>query len=164
MTIIEGEELHTKGMGGIFGVGKQALSQPKLVILRYNPEGAKRTYSLVGKGIMYDTGGLALKAKSFMVGMKRDCGGAAAVLGAFYASVSQQFTQTLNALFCLAENAIGPIATRPDDIHTLYSGLFPFYNLSSLCNVLPRYIHCLAISICTDPNFHSYFFAFICLL
>ena len=122
MTIIEGDELSKKGFGGIFGVGKQGLSSPKLIILSYKPEGASRTYSWVGKGIMFDTGGLSIKARFNMVGMKRDCGGAASVLGAFYASITQGFTQNLNALFCLAENAIGPIATRPDDIHTLYSG------------------------------------------
>ena len=57
-----------------------------------------------------------------MPGMKRDCGGAAAILGAFYAAVSQGFSQNLHALLCLAENAVGPNATRPDDIHTMYSG------------------------------------------
>lgn len=57
-----------------------------------------------------------------MPGMKRDCGGAAAVLGAFYTAVTQGFNQNLHAVFCLAENAVGPDATRPDDIHTLYSG------------------------------------------
>ena len=36
--------------------------------------------------------------------------------------ISQGFKQNLHALFCLAENAVGPNATRPDDIHTLYSG------------------------------------------
>ena len=54
--------------------------------------------------------------------MKRDCGGAAAILGAFYAAVKCGFTSELHSLFCLAENAIGPDATKPDDIHTLYSG------------------------------------------
>jgi probable aminopeptidase NPEPL1 len=57
-----------------------------------------------------------------MPGMKRDCGGAAGILGAFYAAVRQGFSQNLHAVFCLAENAVGPTATRPDDIHTLYSG------------------------------------------
>lgn len=57
-----------------------------------------------------------------MPGMKRDCGGAAGILGAFYAAVKANFTQNLHAVFCLAENAVGPSATRPDDIHTLYSG------------------------------------------
>ena len=84
--------------------------------------------------------------------MKRDCGGAAAILGAFYTAVKlvglslsqththkiilnsvththththtslQGFSQNLHAVFCLAENAVGPLATRPDDIHTLFSG------------------------------------------
>ena len=35
----------------------------------------------------------------------------------------QGFKQNLHAVFCLAENAVGPIATRPDDVHTLYSGM-----------------------------------------
>ena len=63
-----------------------------------------------------------MQGKTAMPGMKRDCGGAAGILGAFYAAVSQGFKQNLHALFCLAENAVGPLATRPDDIHTLYSG------------------------------------------
>lgn len=57
-----------------------------------------------------------------MPGMKRDCGGAAGILGAYYAAVKGGFGQNLHAVFCLAENAVGPEATRPDDIHTLYSG------------------------------------------
>lgn len=47
-----------------------------------------------------------------MPGMKRDCGGAAGILGAFYAAVKSNFTQNLHAVFCLAENAVGPKATR----------------------------------------------------
>lgn len=54
--------------------------------------------------------------------MKRECGGAAGILGAFYTVVKQGFTQNLHAVFCLAENAIGPHATRNDDIQTFYSG------------------------------------------
>ena len=57
-----------------------------------------------------------------MPGMKRDCGGAAAILGAFRLAISSGFKQNLHAVFCLAENSVGPLATRPDDIHTLYSG------------------------------------------
>lgn len=57
-----------------------------------------------------------------MPGMKRDCGGAAGILGAFHLAVTAGFEQNLHAVFCLAENAVGNTATRPDDIHTLYSG------------------------------------------
>ena len=54
--------------------------------------------------------------------MKRDCGGAAALLGAFYSTVKLGFKENLHAIFCLAENAIGPDAVRPDDIIKMYSG------------------------------------------
>lgn len=68
--------------------------------------------------------------------MKRDMGGAAAILGAFQAVVKAQMAaatgggesaggvgrRPLHALLCLAENSVAANATRPDDIHTLYSG------------------------------------------
>jgi len=120
--IIRGEELKQKGFGGIYGVGKAAVSPPALAVLSWQPDGATETVAWVGKGIVFDTGGLSLKGKTAMPGMKRDCGGAAAILGAFYAAVKCGFSQNLHAVFCLAENAVGPEATRPDDVHVLYSG------------------------------------------
>ncbi|XP_031423744.1 probable aminopeptidase NPEPL1 [Clupea harengus] len=121
-TIIRGEELKQKGFGGIYGVGKAAEHPPALAVLSHTPSAATQTIAWVGKGIVYDTGGLSIKGKTTMPGMKRDCGGAAAILGAFKAAVKQGFKDNLHAVFCLAENAVGPTATRPDDIHTLYSG------------------------------------------
>lgn len=121
-TIIRGEELKIKGFGGIYGVGKAAEHPPALAVLSHTPSGATQTIAWVGKGIVYDTGGLSIKGKTTMPGMKRDCGGAAAILGAFKAAVKLGFKDNLHAVFCLAENAVGPTATRPDDIHTLYSG------------------------------------------
>jgi len=121
-TIIQGEELDKRGFGGIYGVGKAAVHAPALAVLSHKPKGATETIAWVGKGIVYDTGGLSIKGKTAMPGMKRDCGGAAGILGAFYAAVRQGFKQNLHAIFCLAENAVGQHATRPDDIHTLYSG------------------------------------------
>lgn len=111
-TIIRGEELNERGFGGIYGVGKAAAVPPALVVLAHEPVGATESYAWVGKGIVYDTGGLSIKAKTSMPGMKRDCGGAAAILGAFHAIVKAGFNQTLYAVFCLAENAVGPNSTR----------------------------------------------------
>lgn len=111
-TIIRGEELNEHGFGGIYGVGKAATVPPALAVLSYEPAGATETYAWVGKGIVYDTGGLSIKQKTSMPGMKRDCGGAAAILGAFQCMVKAGFNQNLHAVFCLAENAVGPNATR----------------------------------------------------
>lgn len=122
LTIIRDNELREKGFGGVWGVGKAASVGPALAILSYNPPDATKTIAWVGKGIVYDTGGLSIKGKTAMPGMKRDCGGAAAILGAFSAAVSIGFAENLHAIFCLAENSVSSEATRPDDIHSLYSG------------------------------------------
>ena len=61
--IISGEELKEKGFGGIYGVGKAAEVPPALVVLSHTPEGATQNIAWVGKGIVYDTGGLSMKTK-----------------------------------------------------------------------------------------------------
>lgn len=123
ITVIAGEELRERGFGGIYGVGRAAEHPPGLVVLRYEPPKATACYALVGKGIIYDTGGLSIKDRNSMPGMKRDMGGAAGVLHAFAALVQAGYPNGLYALLCIAENSVGPKATRPDDIHVLYSGM-----------------------------------------
>ncbi|MEE2829711.1 MAG: leucyl aminopeptidase family protein [Myxococcota bacterium] len=120
--VIRGTELDKRGFGGLWGVGRAAVHPPALVILSHRPEGATETLAWVGKGIVYDTGGLSIKTKGGMPGMKADMGGAAAVLGAFSAAASLGAEQQIHALLCLAENSVGPDATRPDDILAMYSG------------------------------------------
>lgn len=61
--IIRGEELARKGFGGIYGVGKAAEVPPALAVLSHTPDGAHTTVAWVGKGIVYDTGGLSIKGK-----------------------------------------------------------------------------------------------------
>ncbi|XP_041376640.1 probable aminopeptidase NPEPL1 [Gigantopelta aegis] len=120
--VIQGEDLNQKGFGGIYGVGKAATRPPALAVLSHRPAGATRNIAWVGKGIVFDTGGLCIKSKTGMGGMKRDCGGAAGILAAFSLAVKMGFKENLHAVFCLAENAVGPKAFRPDDILTMYSG------------------------------------------
>eukprot|EP00297_Palpitomonas_bilix_P024593 CAMPEP_0113901922 /NCGR_PEP_ID=MMETSP0780_2-20120614/21535_1 /TAXON_ID=652834 /ORGANISM="Palpitomonas bilix" /LENGTH=488 /DNA_ID=CAMNT_0000894613 /DNA_START=35 /DNA_END=1501 /DNA_ORIENTATION=- /assembly_acc=CAM_ASM_000599 len=120
--VIQGEELKEKGFGGLYGVGKAAEFPPALVVLSYLPENAEKTVAWVGKGIVYDTGGLSIKSKTGMPGMKDDMGGSAAVLMAFRHAVLNGAKTAIHAILCLAENSVAANATRPDDIHTLYSG------------------------------------------
>ena len=127
--IIKGEELATLGLGGLYGVGKASVHPPALVMLSIN--GNDPTFSsepeksicLVGKGIVYDTGGLSIKTKDGMPGMKGDMGGSAAVLCAFNTLAQTGYKATpLYALLCVAENSVDSRSTRPDDVHTFYSG------------------------------------------
>ena len=121
ITVIAGEQLAAAGLGGLWGVGKAAVHPPALVVLDHTRGTGKRV-TLVGKGIVYDTGGLSLKGKTDMPGMKTDMGGAAAVLSAFVAACQLDTPLRLRCVLCLAENSVGPESTRPDDIITLYSG------------------------------------------
>ncbi|MEM1450186.1 MAG: leucyl aminopeptidase family protein [Planctomycetota bacterium] len=120
-----GEALQRAGLGGIHAVGRTALEEPRMLAFTATPTAkskAKRHIALVGKGVTYDTGGLSLKVGGNMVGMKADMGGAAAVLGAFNALVRSGLPCKVSAIICLAENAIGPAAVKPDDVIRMHSG------------------------------------------
>lgn len=130
--VIRGEDLRAAGLHGIWSVGRAAAEAPALVVLRHRPSpGAAagrgsgpggRNVVWVGKGVVFDTGGLSLKRPREMLGMKGDMGGAAAVLAAFGAAVQLGAPDALTAILCIAENAIGPHALRPDDILRMHSG------------------------------------------
>ncbi len=129
--VVSGEALRERGLGGIYHVGKAAVSPPALVVLSHGASSVvgpgphppvPGSLCWVGKGIVYDTGGLSLKDRVGMEGMKADMAGAAAVLCAFGAAVANGHPGPLHAVLCIAENAIGPKATRPDDIIEMYSG------------------------------------------
>ncbi|MFT5683477.1 MAG: putative aminopeptidase NPEPL1 [Myxococcota bacterium] len=122
MSVLSGTDLRDQGFGGLWGVGKAAVNGPALVTLKMSTPGATRSVAWVGKGIVYDTGGLSIKTKGGMPGMKGDMGGAAAVLGAFAAACQIGIDYDLTAILCLAENAVGPNAVRPDDVLTMRSG------------------------------------------
>ncbi|KAF4727940.1 putative aminopeptidase npepl1, partial [Perkinsus olseni] len=129
LEIIKGQELERQGFGGLWNVGKACTANPPaLVVLSCNASNAKpddKSIVLVGKGIVYDTGGLALKTKDGMMGMKTDMGGSAGLLGAFAALVETKaiVNKSLYFIGCLAENSIGPDSYRHGDIIEMYSGL-----------------------------------------
>ncbi|CAI5746116.1 unnamed protein product [Peronospora destructor] len=127
IVVIQGETLHAQGFGGIYGVGKAATHKPALVCLSHVPEGAEdvKGVAMVGKGIIFDTGGLSIKTGGIMVGMKRDMGGAASLLAAFEAACHAKNTTDktpLHVVLCVAENSVGPDSMRVDDVLVMYSG------------------------------------------
>ena len=132
VSVMSGDELRERGYNLLYSVGKAAVEPPAMVVLSHAADGAAdapadtaKCVCLVGKGIVYDTGGLSLKTKDGMPGMKADCGGAAACIAAFEAAVEIGVPAgtTLHLVLCLAENAIGPGAMRNDDVITGFSGL-----------------------------------------
>ncbi|MDA3023746.1 MAG: hypothetical protein O3C70_03430 [Actinomycetota bacterium] len=86
--VLDEHELAAGGYGGILGVGGGSTMKPRLVELRWQPEGAQRHVALVGKGITFDTGGYSLKPTAGQETMKMDMAGAAVAAGVVRASRS----------------------------------------------------------------------------
>ncbi len=120
--ILAESELAAGGFGGIIGVGQGSTRGPRLVVLRYSPEGASRHLALVGKGITFDSGGLSLKSPVSMVGMKDDMTGAATVMAVLLAAASLALPVRLTAWLCIAENMPSGSAIRPNDVLRMRGG------------------------------------------
>jgi leucyl aminopeptidase len=116
------EALAEGGFGGILGVGQGSSRPPRLVALRYAPDGAAQHLALVGKGITFDSGGLSLKPAAAMVGMKYDMTGAATVLAVTLAIARLGLPIRVTAWLCLAENLPSSTAMRPNDVLTIRGG------------------------------------------
>jgi leucyl aminopeptidase len=113
-------------MGGLLAVNLGSVDPPTFTVMEYKPARAKNKNPivLVGKGVVYDTGGLSLKpTPNSMDMMKCDMGGAAAVGCAIYAIAKAKLPVHVIALVPATDNRPGGNAYVPGDIITMMSGL-----------------------------------------
>ncbi len=112
-------------MGGLLAVNRGSIDPPTFTIVEWKPENAtnKKPIVLIGKGVVFDTGGLSLKptAKS-MDYMKCDMAGAAAAATAIYAAAKNKLPLHLIGLFPATDNRPDGNAYVPGDIITMYDG------------------------------------------
>ena len=120
--ILGNDELAEIGAGAILAVNRGSIHEAKLITLWYNGNGEDVYTALVGKGIMYDSGGYCLKSKTSMHGMKYDMCGGANVLGAFEMIVRQKRKVNVVAVIACAENKIGSHSYLCDEVLTSLSG------------------------------------------
>ena len=116
------------GCGMIHAVGQGAAPgrEPRLIDMHWSPTPDAKvnmpSITLVGKGIVYDTGGLNLKPGASMLNMKKDKGGAAHAIAVASILLENQVEATIRVLIPVAENCIGSNAYRPGDIITAVNG------------------------------------------
>eukprot|EP00873_Tetraselmis_striata_P015108 jgi/Tetstr1/435372/TSEL_024290.t1 len=120
--VVEGETLVADGFPMIHAVGRASSRAPRLVDAVWGAEDAPRV-TLVGKGVVFDTGGLDIKPASGMALMKKDMGGAANVLGLASMIMAAKLPVRLRVLIPAVENAISGSAFRPGDILDSRKGL-----------------------------------------
>ncbi|NMO53050.1 leucyl aminopeptidase [Actinoplanes sp. TBRC 11911] len=122
--VLDFDELKAGGYGGIVAVGQGSEEPPRLVRLRYVPEGVAdpKRVALVGKGITFDTGGISIKPNAGMWEMKSDMSGAAAVGAAMIAIAALKPAVAVTGYLAMAENMPSGSAYRPGDVITMFNG------------------------------------------
>lgn len=118
-------QIESLKMGGLLAVNKGSIDPPTFTIMEYKPakQVNKKPIVLVGKGVVYDTGGLSLKPTAgSMDVMKSDMAGAAAVAGAIYLAALQKLNVHVVGLIPATDNRPGQNAYAPGDIITMFNG------------------------------------------
>ena len=122
ITVYDRDEIEAERFGGLLAVSLGATNPPRMVVMDYRPDGAEKTLALVGKGIVFDSGGLSIKPASGMETMKTDMSGAAAVFGTMRAIATLGLKVNVMGITPLTENMTGGAAQRPGDIFAARNG------------------------------------------
>jgi len=114
--ILEEDELRRLGMNLLLSVGQGSDSPSKVVVMRWQGGGDEAPLALVGKGVVFDTGGISLKPGPGMEEMTMDMGGAAVVAGVMRTLALRKARANVVGLVGIVENMPSGRATRPGDV------------------------------------------------
>jgi leucyl aminopeptidase len=120
--VLSGPQLEAEGLGGVVGVGQGSANAPRFVKVTYSPARPQGTLAFVGKGVVFDSGGLSLKTSSGMETMKTDMSGAAAVLAAMSVLDEVGAKAKVVAYVPMVENMPSGTAIRPGDVLKIRNG------------------------------------------
>jgi len=122
-TVFDRKRLEKEGFGALLGVAQGSSREPRLITLEYRgADSGEKPVVLVGKGVVFDAGGISLKPAEKMDEMKMDMAGAAAVLGTLRAAARLKLPVNLVGIVPAVENLPSGTAYRPGDILTSLSG------------------------------------------
>jgi leucyl aminopeptidase len=117
------KEMRKLGMGALLGVAQGSVRPPRLVVMQWSGGKAReKPVAFIGKGVVFDSGGVSIKPAAGMEDMKGDMGGAAAVVGLMHALAARKAKANVVGIIGLVENMVDGNAQRPGDIVTSMSG------------------------------------------
>ena len=121
--ILTEREMKRLGMAALLGVAQGSARPPRLAVLQWKGGKEKdRPVAFVGKGVVFDTGGISIKPAAGMEDMKGDMGGAAAVIGLMHTLAARKAKANVVGILGLVENMPDGNAQRPGDIVRSMSG------------------------------------------
>lgn len=117
VTVLDKEACEKLGMEAFLAVGRGAKEEPKFIVMEYKgDESSDKVFGLVGKGLMFDSGGYSLKPSAGMYTMHGDMCGAAAVVGTMEAIAKMKLKKNVVAVVAACENKVSDKAYMPGDI------------------------------------------------
>jgi leucyl aminopeptidase len=116
-------QLERLGAGAFLAVTRASGNTAGIVRLTYRPAKRQQRIALVGKGVCFDTGGINLKPHKSMYQMHEDMQGSAVAVGTLLALSDLRVPHEIDCWIALAENDIGPLAYRPQDVVTAVNGV-----------------------------------------
>ena len=119
---VVGEDLLAQNFPMVHAVGRASSRAPRLVEFSWGEETHPKV-TLVGKGVVFDTGGLNIKPDASMLLMKKDMGGAASVLACAAMIMQAKLKLRLRVIIPAVENAISGSAFRPGDVLQTRKGI-----------------------------------------
>jgi leucyl aminopeptidase len=114
--VLEEAELEKLGMRTLLAVGQGSESPSKVVVMEWKGGGKEKPVALVGKGVVFDTGGISIKPAAGMEDMTMDMGGAGTVAGVMQALATRKAKANVVGLVGLVENMPDGKAQRPGDV------------------------------------------------
>ena len=120
--ILEKNELMQMGMHALLAVNRGSEHPARCIITHYKHPDATRKIVLVGKGVIFDTGGISIKLAKNMHYMKSDMAGAAAALGTVEACARLKLPVDVMAITPITDNSIDNTAIKPGDVISSYAG------------------------------------------
>ncbi len=123
--VLDEAAMKALGMGALLAVGQGSERESRLVIMRWRgdkKEGKAKPIAFLGKGVVFDTGGISMKPAAGMEDMKGDMAGAACVVGLMHALAARKAKADVIGAIGIVENMPGPSAQRPGDILKSMSG------------------------------------------
>jgi len=120
--ILGKKELEALHSGGILGINAGSSEEANLITIYYEGSKGAPVIALIGKGVMFDSGGYHLKSIDGMEGMKYDMCGAASMVAAFEIAVRQKSKKNILLVIPAVENVISPSACKMGDVLTTMSG------------------------------------------
>lgn len=122
-TVFNRKKCEELGLGAFLSVNQGSAYDAAFTILEYkSPEKNAKTFGLVGKCVLFDTGGISIKPSDNMHYMKSDMGGGTAVLGAIIYAAQMKLPINIIAILPITDNAVSEKAYLPSDVLTAYNG------------------------------------------